>query len=351
MYKNRINMAGNPERKKLRPGLKLTPIRVDTTQTDNSRPPGNLDNQATLSISGKGNFVVRAEDLTDIAELGKGAYGVVSKVVHTPSSTTMAVKRIRAQVNKLEDKRILMDMDVSMRSSDCPWTVEFYGALFQEGDVLICMEVMDTCLGKFQTKIKSMDVLIPEDILSRIAFSIVSALHYLQTELKVMHRDVKPSNVLVNRNGRIKMCDFGISGRLVDSVAKTIEAGSKPYMAPERIDPDITGNAKGYDVKSDVWSLGITMYELATNEFPYEKWGTPFAQLKQVVKEPSPKLPGGKFSAELEDFVDQCLKKNCSERPTYTRLMRHTYISTHSGVNDGDVATFVTGVLDTAATN
>ena len=60
---------------------------------------------------------------------------------------------------------------------------------------------------------------------------IVSALHYLQTNLKVMHRDVKPSNVLVNRNGMIKMCDFGISGRLVDSVAKTIEAGSKPYMA------------------------------------------------------------------------------------------------------------------------
>jgi serine/threonine protein kinase len=49
--------------------------------------------------------------------------------------------------------------------------------------------------------------------------------------LKVIHRDVKPSNILINRNGNVKMCDFGISGYLVDSVAKTIDAGCKPYMA------------------------------------------------------------------------------------------------------------------------
>lgn len=59
----------------------------------------------------------------------------------------------------------------------------------------------------------------------------VSALHYLYSELKVIHRDVKPSNILLNRKGEIKMCDFGISGYLVDSVAKTIDAGCKPYMA------------------------------------------------------------------------------------------------------------------------
>ncbi len=60
---------------------------------------------------------------------------------------------------------------------------------------------------------------------------VVKALHYLQSQLKVMHRDVKPSNILINSNGDVKMCDFGISGHLVDSVAKTMEAGCKPYMA------------------------------------------------------------------------------------------------------------------------
>lgn len=68
-------------------------------------------------------------------------------------------------------------------------------------------------------------------LLGKIALAVVSALHYLYSQLKVIHRDVKPSNILLNRKGEIKMCDFGISGYLVDSVAKTIDAGCKPYMA------------------------------------------------------------------------------------------------------------------------
>ena len=59
----------------------------------------------------------------------------------------------------------------------------------------------------------------------------VNALHYLHSKLTVIHRDVKPSNILIDRSGQVKMCDFGISGYLVDSVAKTVQAGCKPYMA------------------------------------------------------------------------------------------------------------------------
>ena len=61
----------------------------------------------------------------------------------------MAVKRITATVNTIEQKRLLMDLDISMRSSDCIFTVHFYGALFREGDVWICMEVMECSLDKF----------------------------------------------------------------------------------------------------------------------------------------------------------------------------------------------------------
>ena len=93
---------------------------------------------------------------------------------------------------------------------------------------------------------------IPEPVLGRTAYSVVSALHYLH-QMRVIHRDIKPSNILINRHGQIKLCDFGISGYLVDSVAKTFEAGCKAYMAPERLVP----NQKGYDIRSDVWSLGL----------------------------------------------------------------------------------------------
>lgn len=78
-----------------------------------------------------------------ICDLGRGAYGIVEKMRHIPSGTIMAVKRIAATVNTQEQKRLLMDLDISMRSSDCTYTVQFYGALFREGDVWICMEVSD----------------------------------------------------------------------------------------------------------------------------------------------------------------------------------------------------------------
>uniref|UniRef100_A0A8D2MU71 mitogen-activated protein kinase kinase n=1 Tax=Zonotrichia albicollis TaxID=44394 RepID=A0A8D2MU71_ZONAL len=165
--------------------------------------------------------------------------------------------RIRATVNSQEQKRLLMDLDISMRTVDCPFTVTFYGALFREGDVWICMELMDTSLDKFYKHVIDKGLTIPEDILGKIAVSIVKALEHLHSKLSVIHRDVKPSNVLINTQGQVKMCDFGISGYLVDSVAKTMDAGCKPYMAPERINPEL--NQKGYSVKSDIWSLGITM--------------------------------------------------------------------------------------------
>jgi len=189
------------------------------------------------------------------------------------------------------------------------------------------MEVMSTSLDKFYPKVFRHDLRMEESVLgkvswgglgaglilsgnrhyyttvtfiSQIAMSVVSALHYLHAQLKVIHRDVKPSNILINRAGQVKICDFGISGGhcnsismfyipliltliagyLVDSIAKTIDAGCKPYMAPERIDPQ--GNPAQYDIRSDVWSLGISMIEMATGRYPYDNWRTPFEQLRQV---------------------------------------------------------------------
>uniref|UniRef100_A0A4W5QQB7 mitogen-activated protein kinase kinase n=1 Tax=Hucho hucho TaxID=62062 RepID=A0A4W5QQB7_9TELE len=304
--------------RKKNPGLKLSKEVFEQPPPAAAAPPRDLDSKACVTI-GEKNFVVKADDLEQIVELGRGAYGVVDKMRHVPSGLIMAVKRIRATVNTLEQKRLLMDLDISMRTVDCFFTVTFYGALFREGDVWICMELMDTSLDKFYKQVIDKGMTIPEDILGKITVAIVKALEHLHNKLSVIHRDVKPSNVLINTQGQVKMCDFGISGHLVDSVAKTMDAGCKPYMAPERINPDL--NQKGYSVKSDIWSLGITMIELAILKFPYDSWGTPFQQLKQVVDEPSPQLPSDRFSPEFVDFSSQCLRKKPNERPAYTELM------------------------------
>lgn len=127
------------------------------------------------------------------------------------------------------------------------------------------MEKLDASLNNFYKHAYEMakdePVAIPEYVLGKIASSVVKALNFLYSNLRVIHRDVKPSNILINRQGEVKMCDFGISGYLVNSIAKTFEAGCKPYMAPERLNQP----TQGYDILSDVWSFGEFAQESLKN--------------------------------------------------------------------------------------
>lgn len=301
-------------------------------------PPRNLDSTARIQVGDK-EIEVSAEELKSVKELGRGAYGVVEKMRHTPTDHMMAVKRITYTFDETEKKRALMDLDVNMKAN-CPHTVKFYGALFREGDVWICMEVMDTSLDKFYKEVYAREQSIPEDVLGKMAYCVVAALHYLQSELNVMHRDVKPSNILVSRGGSVKLCDFGISGQMVDSVAKTMTAGCKPYMPPEKINPG--PGMTSYDVRSDVWSLGITMVELSIGRYPYPISKNPFEQLKHVVTDDPPGLPPGTFSSEYEDFISQCLKKSAEERSRYPQLLESHFIVKNK---DNDIAAFTGSII------
>ena len=178
-------------------GPKLRPINpINMPHIETPSVPENLDKHTTITINDE-KFDIEADDLEVICELGRGAYGVVEKMKHKKTETILAVKRITATVNTVEQRRMLMDLDISMRSSDCPFTVHFYGAMFREGDVWICMEVMDTSVDKFYARVFKNGRNVPESVLGKMAFSVVSALHYLHTRLKVIHRDVKDRKSVV----------------------------------------------------------------------------------------------------------------------------------------------------------
>lgn len=162
------------------------------------------------------------------------------------------------------------------------------------------------------------------DVLGKIAEAVLGGLAYLYSAHKIMHRDLKPSNVLVNSKGQIKLCDFGVSSELEGSIAETF-VGTGTYMAPERI------QGSPYTVKSDVWSVGLTLMELAIGKFPFgggdddgDGPGGPqgiLDLLSQIVLEPPPKLPkSDAFPPILEDMIAHCLMKDPAERPTPREL-------------------------------
>jgi mitogen-activated protein kinase kinase len=173
-----------------------------------------------------------------------------------------------------------MELDVLHRCVS-PYIVDFYGAFFQEGAVYICMEFMD---GGSIDKLYGDGV--PEGVLRKITLATTMGLKSLKDDHNIIHRDVKPTNILMNTRGQIKICDFGVSGNLVASIAKT-NIGCQSYMAPERISSGGVAQAGAnpgggtYSVQSDIWSLGLTIIECALGRYPYppETYNNIFSQL------------------------------------------------------------------------
>ena len=192
----------------------------------------------------------------------------------------MAMKEIRLELDEAKFAAIIMELDILHRCVS-PFIIDFYGAFFQEGAVYICMEFMN---GGSIDKLYGDGT--PESVLRKITLSVTMGLKSLKDEHNIIHRDVKPTNILVNTAGQVKLCDFGVSGNLVASIAKT-NIGCQSYMAPERISSGGVAQAGAppsggtYSVQSDIWSLGLSITECALGQYPYppETYDNIFSQL------------------------------------------------------------------------
>ncbi|XP_076661001.1 mitogen-activated protein kinase kinase 1 [Halictus rubicundus] len=317
-----------------------------------------------------------ADDFEKLGELGAGNGGVVMKVRHKKYGLIMARKLIHLEVKPAIKKQIIRELKV-LHECNFAHIVGFYGAFYSDGEISICMEYMDG--GSLDLILKKAGR-IPEPILSTITSAVLKGLSYLRDKHAIMHRDVKPSNILVNSAGEIKICDFGVSGQLIDSMANSF-VGTRSYMSPERL------QGTHYSVQSDIWSLGLSLVEMAIGMYPIpppneetlatifstppgqppaetrttnnastptqspgHNTGSPppmaiFELLDYIVNEPPPKLPSGIFSDAFTDFVDRCLKKNPAERADLKTLMNHEWIKKAESENV-DIAGWVCRTMD-----
>lgn len=279
-----------------------------------------------IEFSSGEKFNISMDKLEFICEIGSGNYGTVQKLLHKPNNVLMAVKEIRLELDEAALRQIIMELDVLHRCS-VDSIIAFYGAFFMEGSVYICMEYMD---GGSINKIYEGGI--EEKYLKYIVNAVVKGLKELKEDFNIIHRDVKPTNILCSTDGKVKLCDFGVSGNLVASIART-NIGCQAYMAPERIkmDPQNMDPEQGrtYTAESDIWSLGLSIIEMAKGSYPYssESFQSIFSQLNAIVEDPAPALDPTKYSPEACDFVKRLLSKSPSERPRYSDIVKHPWLA------------------------
>lgn len=159
------------------------------------------------------------------------------------------------------------------------------------GTIGISMEFCEGgSLDSVYREVKKLGGRTGEKVLGKVSEGVLNGLTYLHGH-RIIHRDIKPSNILLTRKGLVKLCDFGVSGEFGTKGDANTFIGTSYYMAPERI----TGQS--YTITSDVWSLGVTLLEVAQHRFPFPADGTEMNPraglidlLTYIVRQPIPKL-------------------------------------------------------------
>lgn len=273
--------------------------------------------------------------IVKLGSLGEGAGGAVTRCILKDGKTLFALKVITTDPNPDVIRQIKRELKIN-RDCASPWICKYYASHLdvQSATISIAMEFCEGgSLDSIYREVKKLGGRTGEKVLGKIAEGVLNGLTYL-SDRKIIHRDIKPSNILITRRGQVKLCDFGVSGELLGSKgdANTF-IGTSAYMAPERI------QGLSYTITSDVWSLGVTLLEVAQNSFPFrgesgDEMSGPallIELLTSIVTQPIPELKdepelGITWTEEFKYFIACCLEKDTARRASPWRMLEHPWI-------------------------
>ncbi|KAJ8264303.1 hypothetical protein GJAV_G00147580 [Gymnothorax javanicus] len=242
-----------------------------------------------------------------IGELGDGAFGKVFKAQNKQSGTLAAAKVIDTKSEEeLEDYMVEIDI---LASCDHQNIVKLLDAFYYENKLWILIEF---CAGG------AVDAV----MLGRT----LEALLYLHAN-KIIHRDLKAGNILLTLEGDVKLADFGVSAKNTKTLQRRDSFIGTPYwMAPEVVMCE-TSKDRPYDYKADIWSLGITLIELAQIEPPNHEMNPMRVLLKIAKSDPPSLMQPKRWSSEFKDFLKKALDKNVDNRWSTAQLLQHPFVT------------------------
>ncbi|XP_071528363.1 serine/threonine-protein kinase fused [Panulirus ornatus] len=249
--------------------------------------------------------------------IGQGSFGRVFRGKCLAKGQIVALKFIPKRNKEERELRSLRRECEIQRGLAHPNIVRMVDSFETENEVVAVSEYVP---GQLFQLLESNGPL-KEERVQQIACNLVSAIYYLHAH-RILHRDIKPQNILLSSAGEAKLCDFGFSRKMgINTYVLTSVKGTPLYMAPELIEE------KPYDHTADLWSLGCILFELLTGKPPF--CTTSIVQLIKMVRTEPVSWPQG-WSEECSTFLHGLLEKQPGKRLTWPYLLEHPWV--HEGL-------------------
>ena len=248
-------------------------------------------------------------------QLGSGALSTVHEAIHRPTGQAFAIKRIELnKIGVMDQENIEKEIDAH-RVMDHKNIVRLHD-FFMEGRVVYL--VLEHCRHGNLFRYINRQGKLTEDEVKKFFYQTCEAIAYMHQK-KYINRDLKPENILLDDENNVKLCDFGWACHLNETVYRRLKAGTYAYMSPENLSGALQDEA------SDIWSLGILLYELLYNKEPFS--GISCNDQLKKIKQNSIDFAKREISSEAKHLITKILQLDKNSRPSIGAVLNSDFLN------------------------